>query len=210
MVINETAIPVSRKRPNCANVRVAPANAFRSNLRVLGVRFKNPVTLLLVYAPPAVAIHERCKSVGWFSLPSQGTTGRFATGHGCHSAVLLYHRQIRSDNCRITGLVDNPARSPGIYSFDRIIGPCADISARKTLGERPMPQGIKQLSAPHAVLVGVDGGSGLAVGFAPALGFALIPVLLALGQRQFAFHPAVAEVKAGGDERVALDLRLGE
>ncbi len=65
-------------------------------------------------------------------------------------------------------------------------------------------------SAPHAVLAGVDGGAGFAVGLAAAFGFALVPVLLALGHGQLALHPSVAEVKPGGDERVALDLRLGE
>jgi hypothetical protein len=60
------------------------------------------------------------------------------------------------------------------------------------------------------VLAGVDGGAGFAVGLPPLLGLALVPVLLALGNGQFALDPPVAEVKPGGDERVALDLRLGE
>ena len=60
----------------------------------------------------------------------------------------------------------------------------------------------------HAVFAGVDGGAGFAVGFAAALGFALVPVLLALGDGQFALDAAVAEVKPGGDERMTLDLRL--
>ena len=59
-----------------------------------------------------------------------------------------------------------------------------------------------------AVLAGVDGGAGFAVGLAASLGFALVPVLLALGQGQFSLHTPVAEVKPGGDERVSLDLRL--
>jgi hypothetical protein len=65
-------------------------------------------------------------------------------------------------------------------------------------------------SAPHAVLAGVDGGAGFAVGLAAAFGLALVPVLFALGHGQFALHPPVAEVKPGGDERVTLDLRLRE
>ena len=64
--------------------------------------------------------------------------------------------------------------------------------------------------APHLVLTGVDGGAGIAVSLAALLSLALVPILLALGHSQFAFDPPVAEVKAGGDERVALDLRLGE
>ncbi len=60
------------------------------------------------------------------------------------------------------------------------------------------------------VLVGFDGGGGFAVGFAAALGFALVPVLLAFGEGQLALHPPFAEVEAGGDERMSLDLRLGE
>ncbi len=64
------------------------------------------------------------------------------------------------------------------------------------------------VSGPTAVLAGVDGGAGLAVGLAAALGLALVPVLLALGQGQFALYPPVAEIKPGGDERVPLDLRL--
>ena len=63
---------------------------------------------------------------------------------------------------------------------------------------------------PHAVLAGVDGGAGLAVGLAAALGLALVPVLFALGDGQFALHPPVAKVKPGGDERMALDLRLDQ
>jgi len=61
-----------------------------------------------------------------------------------------------------------------------------------------------------AMLAGVDGGAGLAVGFAALLGLALVPVLLTLGQGEFAFDAAVAEVEAGGDERMAFDLRLRE
>ena len=64
--------------------------------------------------------------------------------------------------------------------------------------------------APHLMFAQVDGGAGIAVGLAALFGLALVPVLLALGHGQFAFDPPVAEVKPGGDERVALDLRLGE
>src|SRR6185437_6861853 len=53
-----------------------------------------------------------------------------------------------------------------------------------------------------------DGGSGFAVGFAAALGFALVPVLLAFRYCQFALDAAMAEVEAGGDERMSFDLRL--
>lgn len=62
----------------------------------------------------------------------------------------------------------------------------------------------------HAVFAGVDGGAGLAVGFVAALGFALIPILLAFGDGQLALDAAITEVEAGGDERMTLDLRLGE
>ena len=55
-----------------------------------------------------------------------------------------------------------------------------------------------------------DGGSGFAVGFAAALGFALVPVLLAFGDGQFALDPAVAEIESGGDERMSLELRLSD
>ena len=60
----------------------------------------------------------------------------------------------------------------------------------------------------HFVFAGVDGGAGFAVGFAATFGFALVPVLFALGDGQFALDPAISEVKAGGDERMSLDLRL--
>ena len=65
----------------------------------------------------------------------------------------------------------------------------------------------ERASTSHAVFAGVYGGAGVAVGFAALLGFALVPVLFALGDGQFAFDPAV-EIEAGGDERVAFDLRL--
>ncbi len=61
---------------------------------------------------------------------------------------------------------------------------------------------------PHSVLAGVDGGAGIAVSLAATFGLALVPVLLAFGHGQFAFDPSVTEVKASGDERVALNLRL--
>src|ERR1700751_4490381 len=53
-----------------------------------------------------------------------------------------------------------------------------------------------------------DGGAGFAIGFAAALGFALIPVLFAFGDGQLALHLAAAKVEPGGDERMTLDLRL--
>jgi len=53
-----------------------------------------------------------------------------------------------------------------------------------------------------------DSGPGLAVGLAAALGFALVPVLFAFGDSQFALDPPIAEIKPGGDERMSLELRL--
>lgn len=66
------------------------------------------------------------------------------------------------------------------------------------------------LLAAHFVFVFVDGGAGFAVGFAALFGFALVPLLLAFGDGQFAFHSSVAEIEAHGDERMSLDLRLDE
>jgi hypothetical protein len=74
----------------------------------------------------------------------------------------------------------------------------------------PRAENQNNASAAHAVFAGVDGGARFAVGFTAALGFALVPVLLALGDGQFAFDAPIAEVKAGGDERVPLHLRLRE
>jgi hypothetical protein len=54
------------------------------------------------------------------------------------------------------------------------------------------------------------GRSGFLVSLAAAFGFALVPVLFALGDGQFALDAAVAEIKAGGDERKSLLLRLCE
>jgi len=68
--------------------------------------------------------------------------------------------------------------------------------------------GVDSAATAHAVFAGIDGGAGFAIGLAAAFGLALVPVLLALGHGQFAFDPPVAEVKTGGNERVALDLRL--
>ena len=45
------------------------------------------------------------------------------------------------------------------------------------------------------------GGAGFLVGFPAAFGFALVPVLFALGDGQFALDAAVAEIKASGNER---------
>src|SRR5215469_17743546 len=45
-----------------------------------------------------------------------------------------------------------------------------------------------------------DGFPGFLVGGAAALGFALVPELLALGKGQFYFHFAVFEIHAGGDQ----------
>ena len=52
--------------------------------------------------------------------------------------------------------------------------------------------------------------AGFAVGFAAALGFALVPVLFALGDGQFALDPAITKIKAGGDERRPFELRLSD
>jgi len=71
----------------------------------------------------------------------------------------------------------------------------------------PDEPGGLYLSA-HAVFAGIDRGAGLAVGLAAALGFALVPVLLAFSHSKFAFHPPIFEVEPGGDERMSLDLRL--
>jgi hypothetical protein len=58
------------------------------------------------------------------------------------------------------------------------------------------------------MLTGIDRRPGFLIRFAPLLGLALIPVLLALGNGKFAFDPAISEVKPGGNERMPLDLRL--
>jgi hypothetical protein len=80
-----------------------------------------------------------------------------------------------------------------------------------SVGTPEHPVGVETPDLPSAaVFVGFDGGAGFAVGFAAALSFALVPVLLALGESQFALDAAVAKVKAGGDERMSLDLRLLE
>ena len=60
----------------------------------------------------------------------------------------------------------------------------------------------------HLVFAGVDCGPGVAVGFAALFGLALVPVLFAFGNGQFALYPPISEVKAGGNERMSLDLRL--
>ncbi len=65
-------------------------------------------------------------------------------------------------------------------------------------------------SAAASVFAGLDGGAGLAVGLAAALGFALVPILFAFGEGELALDAAVAEVEAGGNERMTLGLRLGE
>ena len=52
-----------------------------------------------------------------------------------------------------------------------------------------------------------DGRAGFLVAFAGSLGGALVPVLLAFGQGEFALDAAVAEVKLDRDERVTLLLR---
>ena len=61
---------------------------------------------------------------------------------------------------------------------------------------------------PHPMLIRVDRRPRLAIRLPPLFGFALVPVLFALGDGEFALDPAVFEVEAGGDERMPLDLRL--
>ena len=51
-------------------------------------------------------------------------------------------------------------------------------------------------------------GAGFAVGLAATFGFALVPVLLALGHGDFAFNLAFTEIKAGRNERMPFKLRL--
>ena len=63
--------------------------------------------------------------------------------------------------------------------------------------------------APHAVFAGVDGGAGFPVCLTASLRLTLVPILLAFSDCQLALYTAVAEEKAGGNERVTLDLRLG-
>src|ERR1039458_7143151 len=55
-----------------------------------------------------------------------------------------------------------------------------------------------------AALAAGDGGFGFVVGFALAFGGALVPLLFALGQREFAFYAAFAEVEPGGDKSETL------
>ena len=75
---------------------------------------------------------------------------------------------------------------------------------------RDKTQGVSAPLPSPAVFAGVDGGAGFAVGFAALFGLPLVPILLALGHGEFALYPSVAKIEAGGDERVALDLRLLE
>src|SRR5436305_635545 len=60
------------------------------------------------------------------------------------------------------------------------------------------------LSRPH------DSLTSFLVGGLAALGLALVPELLALGERDFTFYFPAAEVEAGGDERESLLLRLAD
>src|ERR1017187_10104530 len=55
-----------------------------------------------------------------------------------------------------------------------------------------------------AALAAGDCGFGFVVGFALAFGGALVPLLFALGQREFAFYAALAKVEPGGDKSEAL------
>ena len=70
-----------------------------------------------------------------------------------------------------------------------------------------MGRGRADLAA-AAMLAFVDGGAGFAVGFAAFFGFALIPLLFAFADGEFAFDAAVAEIEADRDERISFDLRL--
>ena len=52
--------------------------------------------------------------------------------------------------------------------------------------------------------------SRFAVGRAAAFGLALVPQLLAFGEREFDFHPAIFEVQAGGNQSQSLLLGLAD
>ena len=51
------------------------------------------------------------------------------------------------------------------------------------------------------------GGAGFLIAFAGAFGGALVPILLAFGESDFALDAAVPEIKFDGDQRVAFLLR---
>ena len=55
-----------------------------------------------------------------------------------------------------------------------------------------------------------DGVSGFFIGCSTAFGFALVPQLLAFGQRQLNFHFTVLEVHADGDQRESFLLGLAD
>ena len=103
-----------------------------------------------------------------------------------------------------------PMRQLPSGTRDGLKSPASGTGDRSILCKLAVLNPSLQTLSPHAVLIGVDGGPRLPVGFAPALGFALVPVLLALGDGDFALEPPVPEVKARGDERVTLHLRLRE
>src|SRR6185503_15298041 len=96
-------------------------------------------------------------------------------------------RLLRMSDCEITSNSRTGIRSKSKF---KIIEGC----------QLPLP--------PHPVLIRIHGSPGFAIGLTPFLGLPLIPVLFALGNRQFALHLAVFEVKPRGDERMPLDLRL--
>ena len=63
---------------------------------------------------------------------------------------------------------------------------------------------VRESGLGSAALAARDGGASFLVGFALALGLALVPLLLAGGDGELAFDAAVAEVEPDGDERGAL------
>jgi hypothetical protein len=79
-------------------------------------------------------------------------------------------------------------------------------AALASVSEVASSAGEGLVSSPGALGAGY-GGFGFLVAFAGALGGALVPVLFALGEGEFALDAAVAEIKFDGDERVAFLLR---
>src|SRR6185437_9151369 len=110
----------------------------------------------------------------------------------------------------MSGVIRRSARN---LRASRCMGPaflfCLDFDANAGREGMSWESGKRKgESALLFALAADDGGSGFAVGFAAALGFALVPVLLAFRYCQFALDAAMAEVEAGGDERMSFDLRL--
>ena len=55
-----------------------------------------------------------------------------------------------------------------------------------------------------------DGGSSLAIGFAAAFSFALVPILFAFRDGKLAFDATLPEIKPCRNERMTLELRLSD